>query len=121
MNFQKLILTFKCLIFIHLYTIYIYFPQFTQHIPRKKNHRTVPKNRYFFHHNRYKCTDKRLTSVENIQKRSLIRVTRGKTPRFQHNIIFSQKLSEIFQLCKVHVFTKLLGHILTFKNIIFHI
>ena len=38
----------------------------------KINHRTVPKNRYFFHHIRYKCTDKRLTSVENIQKRSLI-------------------------------------------------
>ena len=49
------------------------------------------------------------------------RVTRGKTPRFQDNIIFSQKLLEIFQLYKVHVFTKLLGHILTFKTIIFHI
>ena len=51
----------------------------------------------------------------------LYRVTRGKTPRFQHNNIFSQKLSEIFQLCKVHVFTKLLGHNLSFENIIFHI
>ena len=55
------------------------------------------------------------------EKRPKGRVTRGKTPGFQHNIIFSQRLSEIFQLCKVHVFTKLLGHILTFKNIIFHI
>ena len=49
------------------------------------------------------------------------RVTRCKTPRFQHTFFFSQKLSEIFQLCKVHVFAKLLGHILTFKIIIFYI
>ena len=49
------------------------------------------------------------------------RVTRGKTPRFQLNIFFSQKLSEIFKFCKVHVFAKLLGHILTFFKILFHI
>ena len=40
---------------------------------------------------------------------------------FSAKYFFSQKLSEIFQLCKVHVFAKLLGHILTFKKIIFHI
>ena len=39
------------------------------------------------------------------------RVIRGKTPRFQHNIFV--------QLFKVHVFAKLLGHILTFKKISF--
>ena len=66
---------------------------------------------------------KAIKSSDPIQsdKIFVIRVTRGKTPRFQHNIIFSQNLSEIFQLGKVHVFTKFLGHILTFKNIIFHI
>ena len=40
--------------------------------PHKKNHRTVPKNRFSFHNIRYKCTDKRLTSVEYFQKRWLI-------------------------------------------------
>ena len=38
----------------------------------KKNHWTVPKNRYFFLHIKCKCTDKRLTSVEYIKNLSLI-------------------------------------------------
>ena len=49
------------------------------------------------------------------------RVTRGKTPWFSAKYFFSQKLSEIFKFCKVHILAKLLGHILTFKKILFHI
>ena len=36
-------------------------------------------------------------------------------------LFFLKNYQRFFQLCKVHVFTKLLGHILTFKKIIFHI
>ena len=49
------------------------------------------------------------------------RVPRGKTPRFTAKYFFSLKLSEIFTFFKVHIFAKLLGHILKILKILFPI
>ena len=67
----------------------------------------------------YKLKEEPQILLSWFPKNKPCRVTWGKSPPFQQNIFFSQKLSEIFQFCKVHIFTRVLGHIQIFFKMSF--